>query len=280
MPTVSTVAELRSLLKPYSQHKIGFVPTMGALHDGHLSLIKASHEQCDITVVSIFVNPTQFAPHEDFDAYPRHLQQDCDKIQSLAKESILFTPTRSTVYPNKPVFTQVSVPSLSQLFCGISRPHFFDGVCDVVLRLFNIVQPTMAFFGEKDFQQVTIIKTMVSELFMPIKIITCPIVRETNGLAMSSRNQYLSASQKQEAGCIYTAFLDAKEHVSSGIFDITRLKERMKTIITQNKSITIDYVAIVNASTLKEEATCNTNSRILFAGTLNSVRLIDNMSLS
>lgn len=275
-----SVSDIQQQLHPYRHQKIGFVPTMGALHNGHLSLMKNSHGLCDITVVSIFVNSAQFSPSEDFDTYPRQIEKDIAFIKSLKNPTLIFTPQEKDIYPTNSPTTHISVPTLSQQYCGRTRPHFFDGVCAVVNRLFNIVQPQVAFFGEKDFQQLTIIKKMVHDLFMPITIKSCPIIRESNGVAMSSRNRYLSEQEKQEASVIYRSFLEAKQHFGRGMTQSNSLIKIMTQFIHQNSTITIDYLSIVNSHTLKSIQDCSVDSRILFAGYLNKVRLIDNSSLS
>jgi pantoate--beta-alanine ligase len=266
LQTVTTIKECQSALTRLREggKSVGLVPTMGALHEGHLSLIKASKKACDITVVTIFVNPTQFAPHEDFDRYPRPLAKD----QALLKNAgvdILFTPSVSEIYPStQKHHTQVYIPHLSKKLCGKTRPHFFKGVLMVVNRLFNITQPTHAFFGEKDFQQLTLIKQMATDLFMPIRIIGCPIIREKNGLAMSSRNQYLSEEDKTIASQIYASLTHAKT-LATTTHTKKALIQEVKAHLT-HKKIEIEYIDVMQ-------------DRLLIAVRLGGVRLIDNVGM-
>jgi pantoate--beta-alanine ligase len=276
---VTSIQDLQRYIDAYreSGKTIGFVPTMGALHEGHISLVKAAQQHCDVTVVSIFVNPAQFGPNEDFDRYPRTLEADAQRLEAENVE-LIFSPSVETLYPpgdTKP--TQVHVPVLSTLYCGASRPVFFDGICTVVSRLFNIVTPDAAFFGEKDFQQVAIIRKMVHDLFMPISIIGCPIIREDSGLAMSSRNRYLSEENKVRAATIFNALHTAKERFKNGETNCDKLLDTVRS--TLDPAIEIDYCVLVDATTLQETRTATSNSRILFAGNLSGTRLIDNIGL-
>lgn len=276
---ISSIQDLQSYIDAYRKEgkTIGLVPTMGALHDGHLSLVKACKTHCDVCVVSIFVNPKQFGPNEDFDRYPRTLEADTALLEKAGVE-LIFSPTVSTLYPDSDTPpTQVHVPVLSSLYCGASRPIFFDGICTVVTRLFNIVKPDSAFFGEKDYQQVAIIRKMTHDLFMPISIVGCPIVREDSGLAMSSRNRYLSDSDIPKAATIYTALSTAKQAFQSGTTRSDTLRDLILT--TLDDDIEVDYCVIVDAFTLQEMDTATSDARILFAGTLASTRLIDNIGL-
>jgi pantoate--beta-alanine ligase len=250
---------------------------MGALHSGHLSLVTTCKQHCDVCVVSIFVNPQQFGPNEDFDRYPRTLETDARLLENEGVQ-LIFSPTADTIYPKGSIPpTQVHVPTLSELYCGASRPQFFDGVCTVVSRLFNIVKPDAAFFGEKDYQQVAIIRKMTQDLFIPVSIVGCPIIRESSGLAMSSRNRYLSEENKVKAASIYSALTQAKESYQSGTTSSQSLLESISSHI--HPDIVIDYCVIVDASTLEEVTRVSTDARILFAGTLEATRLIDNIGL-
>jgi pantoate--beta-alanine ligase len=259
---------------------IGFIPTMGSLHEGHLSLVKKSLKENEITIVSIFVNPAQFGPNEDYDLYPRSFKTDSILLSSIGV-SALFIPTVDMIYPDGiKIATQITIPTLTKLYCGHSRPQFFNGILTVVLRLFNIIQPTIAYFGEKDFQQVSLIRKLVSDLFLSITIKSCPIIREKNGLAMSSRNAYLSKQQIEEASSIIEALTKAKKHFST----VSPLAVDLKTIIlkhiTQNSKITIDYCEIIDSHTLlSKKRTVEKKDRILFAGYLGNTRLIDNIEL-
>lgn len=276
---VSSIQDLQHYIDAYrAQNKtIGFVPTMGALHTGHISLVKTCQQHCDITVVSIFVNPQQFGPNEDFDRYPRTLKNDITLLEAQGVE-LIFSPETTTLYPDDTTEpTRVHVPVLSTLYCGASRPVFFDGVCTVVSRLFNIVKPDSAFFGEKDYQQVAIIRKMAHDLFMPIHIVGCPIIRETSGLAMSSRNRYLSDIDRPKAASIYAALSLAKSAFKSGTTQSSTLLEIIHS--TVHPDIILDYCVVVDAFTLEEIETITSDARILYAGTLSSTRLIDNIGL-
>ncbi|MFA5880032.1 MAG: pantoate--beta-alanine ligase, partial [Candidatus Margulisiibacteriota bacterium] len=205
MLIISQLNELKNEIAKLklSNQTIGFVPTMGALHEGHLSLVAKSIEENDKTIVSIFVNPTQFGKNEDLEKYPRPIEKD-QKLLQEAGTAIIFRPSNEVIYLGDPdLGTIIFEPSLSKKLCGLTRPDHFQGVCSIVLRLFNLIQPTRAYFGEKDFQQLTIIKKMVHDLFLNVEIISCPIIREKNGLALSSRNSYLTAVEKEEASFIY-----------------------------------------------------------------------------
>lgn len=257
---------------------IGFVPTMGALHDGHLSLIESCISQCDRTIVSIFVNPTQFGQNEDFDSYPKTLDADIRLLEKLSVD-VLLTPTTNDIYPHQSIgTTQISVPHISQLYCGVTRPHFFDGVCSVVLRLFNIIQPTHAFFGEKDFQQFVILKRMVKDLFLPISLHSIPIKRSPSGLALSSRNSYLSPDQTEQASAIFQGLSSAKHAFLSGETRPSELISMVKDRI-DSSGILIDYCSIVDSETLSSVRCATPGNRILFAGYMGKTRLIDNIGL-
>tara|TARA_B100000427_G_scaffold303475_1_gene288037 strand:- start:12827 stop:13663 length:837 start_codon:yes stop_codon:yes gene_type:complete len=262
-------------LKNQNRH-VAFVPTMGALHKGHESLIKYAQNIADDVIVSIFLNPIQFAPNEDYQNYPRPLQEDIKRCQNLGI-SALFLPTEQTIYPKNSLSTHVSVPDLSALYCGQSRPHFFQGVTNVVIRLFNIIQPNSAIFGEKDYQQLIIIKTCVNNLFLPISIYGAPIIRNSQGLALSSRNHYLSKQATSEASSIYKSLSMAKQAVLSGITNPTELDSLIQSHLAA--SITIDYIAYVDSNSLLPVDIVNPGNRILFAGTLNQTRLIDNIAV-
>lgn len=258
---------------------VGFVPTMGALHEGHLSLIETSIQKTDKTVVSIFVNPTQFGKNEDFDQYPRQLENDLLILQNFNID-ILFTPTHDDIYPHSlKERIQVKDPILSKLYCGVTRPQFLDGVLGVVLRLFNIVMPDKAFFGEKDYQQLIGIQKMAKDLFLSTEIVGCPIIREKNGLAMSSRNAYLSKQERQEAAIIYQGLCFARKLLDMEETDSQKIIEKVSEFITKDSMIRIDYIAIVDPNTLKLKRQASKDDRILFAGYLNQTRLIDNLAL-
>lgn len=258
---------------------IGFVPTMGALHDGHLSLLKQSLENNDITIISIFVNPTQFNNFEDLEKYPRTLEADIKKIKSLNKNIIIFSPTISEIYPGKTVSSSFDFDGLENQMEGKHRPGHFDGVGTVVKKLFEITQPNRAYFGQKDFQQLQIVKKLVDKLNLNIEIIGCAIHREKNGLAMSSRNQRLSEKAKIEASIIYNTLKEAKEK-----FKTKSANQTVKFVEKQFKNhpnFKLEYFEIADEATL---ITCKRKSktkkyRAFIAVFIEGIRLIDNLSL-
>lgn len=259
-------------------YKIGFVPTMGALHEGHTSLIRIAKKYCDKVIVSIFVNPIQFGPKEDYKRYPRNIKKD---IQILKKEKVdvLFYPTVKQMF-SKDFSTFVEVDGkfcLSKKLCGISRPGHFRGVATIVLKLFNIVFPDIAVFGQKDYQQQLIIKKMVKDLNLNVKIITGSIVREKDGLAKSSRNSYLSKEQRLQAPILYQSLLLAKKMVIDGEKDASKIIAKAKKFILQNSSFKIDYFSIVNPKTLENIKKVNRPVLIAVAAYLGKTRLIDNL---
>jgi len=261
---------------------VGLVPTMGALHAGHLSLIKKAKEVCDRVVVSVFVNPIQFGPTEDFDKYPRTLDADkalCDK----EGVDIVFAPTPSEMYGegkklSNDTLTYVCPPFFYvNTLCGKSRPGHFDGVCTVVNKLFNIVQPDKAFFGQKDAQQVIIIRKMVTDLNIPIEIIQCPIVREESGLALSSRNKYLTEKGKKDALALSKILNNIKLCYNKGVIDISALKETAYSFLTEKHDL--EYLEFVNKYTLENKDTADNDTMVLIACRVEGVRLIDNIYL-
>ncbi len=277
MQTVTSNAELQALLNPIRATKrIAFIPTMGNLHEGHLSLVRKGHESADIIVVSIFVNPMQFGANEDLDTYPRTLAMDKEKLIA-EKCHILFTPSVNDIYPSGiKQQTRVSVPELGSAHCGQSRPGHFDGVSTVVAKLFNIVLPHCAVFGEKDFQQLAIIRKMVNDLCMPIEIIACPTGRADDGLALSSRNQYLNEQERALAPLLNQTIITAKKGLNNGK-KIKSVRDNAIEKLT-DAGFMVDYFNIVDADTL---ADVNVNSReivILAAAFLGTPRLIDNQT--
>ena len=254
------------------------MPTMGALHEGHLSLVKHSKNTCKITIVSIFVNELQFAPEEDFEQYPRTLEQDLAKLKHL-KVDALFLPLSTEIYKNDFSFL-ISEKKLSQKLEGLSRPGFFSGVTTIVCKLFNIIQPSFAFFGKKDIQQLIIIKKMVSDLNFNITIVGCETIRESSGLAMSSRNQYLSNEDKKSASLLYKTLVLGKDLLNN-FEEVGSVKLQMKTTLENNKKIKIDYISIANLDTLREfkknVILKNEKAVISAAIFINGVRLIDNI---
>ena len=276
MKIVSDIREMQQLAGHYRQQgkTIGFVPTMGYLHEGHLSLMRRARAQCDILVVSIFVNPTQFGPNEDFERYPR----DFDRDERLCREvgvDVVFYPTADAMYP-QPYLTYVHVEKLSETMCGASRPGHFRGVTTVVTKLFNIVQPHIAVFGQKDYQQSLIIRQMVRDLNFDVEIDVAPIVREADGLAMSSRNKYLSPEERQQALVLYRSLTRAEELIREGERNVDTLLQAMKTVISEAPDARIDYIAIVDAETLEPLSTVRHNTVIALAVYIGTTRLIDN----
>ena len=253
---------------------IAFVPTMGFLHEGHLSLIKKAKEVGDIVVVSIFVNPTQFGPKEDLDKYPHNFERDRELCQDAGADFI-FYPEVNEIYPET-YFTYVEVHNITHALCGLSRPEHFKGVTTIVTKLFNIVKPHKAIFGQKDFQQSQVIKRMVSDLNMDIEIIRSPIIREADGIAMSSRNKYLSESERKDALVLSKSLLLAKDFIKIGKLDSIYIKDKMIKLISSVPS-QIDYVEIVDADTLKEVEQVKNNTLFALAVKIGKTRLIDNL---
>ncbi len=258
-------------------NKISLIPTMGFLHKGHLSLIKKARKYGDKIVVSIFVNPTQFSPREDFDKYPRDEKRD---LRLLRKEGIdiVFIPKIKDMYPDE-YESYVIVKELSKIYCEKSRPKHFCGVTTIVLKLFNIVNPDFGIFGEKDYQQYIIIKKMCRDLNVPVKIIPSPIVREKDGLAMSSRNRYLLAVERKEATVLYKSLKLAEDMASSGIKDVKTIKKEMTKLIKSKKFPEIEYIEFVEPESLRRVKTIEGPVRILEAIWIGKARLIDNIEI-
>jgi pantoate--beta-alanine ligase len=258
--------------------KVVLVPTMGFFHPGHLSLMEYGKTAGDRLVVSLFVNPAQFGPQEDLGRYPRDLERDVGLAQE-AGVHCLYTPEAEAVYP--PGYqTYVTVESLSQGLCGASRPGHFRGVATVVLKLLNRVAPQVAVFGEKDYQQLMVVKRMVADLELPVAIVGRPIVREPDGLAMSSRNSYLSPGERGAAVCLYRALVAARELVASGARSRANILEAVRQIITAAPGTDMDYAALVDPETLKDVEAIHGEARLLLAVRINKTRLIDNTLLS
>ena len=279
---VHTIKELRQKRAEWKGLKVGIVPTMGALHEGHLSLIKKAKETCDKVVVSVFVNPIQFGPSEDFDKYPRTLDKDMELCNSVGVD-LVFAPTPKEMYGegnrlSNDTLTYVCPPFFYvNKLCGKTRVGHFDGVCTVVLKLFNIVQPDYGFFGQKDAQQVIIIKKMVKDLNVPIEIIQCPIVREESGLALSSRNKYLSEEGKKDALVLSQILKNIKACFQKGITDVSALKETAYSYLTDKHDM--EYLEILDKNTLEEKPNADKDSIALIACRVEGVRLIDNIYL-
>jgi len=281
MQTYSTNTPLQNILRKTREHgqTIAFVPTMGNLHEGHLDLVRKAHTLCDLVVVSIFVNPLQFGPGEDLDTYPRTLAADKEK---LFKEGVdvLYTPGVEEIYPEgMAAQTLVRVPGLSETLCGSSRPGHFDGVTTVVSKLFNIVQPDVAIFGEKDFQQLSIIQKMARDLCMPIKVVGTPTARDGDGLAKSSRNSFLSNEQRNIAPIIHQTLLTCREAIACDFDNFLQLESHARMKLLQ-AGFEPDYFAIRDARTLLAVTQDTEEIAILAAARLGSTRLIDNVHLT
>ena len=281
---IHTIEELREQVKNWKKEglTVGLVPTMGALHNGHLSLIKKSVEKCDKTVVSVFVNPIQFCPGEDLDKYPRTLDAD-QKLSEEAGAAVVFAPSPKEMYGEGHImsndFLTYVIPPFFYVdkLCGKSRVGHFDGVCTVVNKLFNIVQPDFAFFGEKDRQQLIIIKKMVKDLNIPIEIIPCPIVREESGLALSSRNKYLSEKGNTEALALNRILFNIKTCYNKGIKDVNALTETAYSFLNENH--TLEYLEFRDKNNLEEKEVADNNTIVFIAVRVENVRLIDNIEL-
>ena len=281
---VHTIKEVREQIKEWEKAglTVGLVPTMGALHNGHLSLIKKAVEKCDKVVVSVFVNPIQFCPGEDIDKYPRTLEAD-QKLCESNGVNIVFAPTPSEMYGDCQMrtndFLTYVIPPFFYVnkLCGKSRVGHFDGVCTVVNKLFNIVQPDFAFFGQKDAQQLIIIKKMVKDLNIPVEIIPCPIVREESGLALSSRNKYLSEEDKIQALALSKILNNIKNCYKKGITNVEALKETAYQFLNDHHDL--EYLEFMNEENLDEMTTADDHTRVFIACKVGGVRLIDNILL-
>lgn len=276
METVHTIQWMKELAKNalVNERSLGLVPTMGALHEGHFSLVRAAKHKCSPVVVSIFVNPKQFAPTEDLKKYPRTFEADREALASLGVD-ILFAPTPDEMYPAG-FSTSVSVKGLSERLEGRARPGHFDGVATVVLKLCEIVQPRVAFFGRKDAQQARIIRQMVTDLNLSTEIELCPIVREPDGLALSSRNVYLSPEDRRAAVAISRALAACKECISSGERDVARLLATIRGKLESEPRLTVDYAEIVDADSFEPVRMIRGNCYVLIAVKVGGTRLIDN----
>lgn len=260
-----------------SGRRVGVVPTMGALHEGHLSLVEASRAECDVTIVTIFVNPTQFGPGEDFDLYPRTLEQDVNKLAEVGADYV-FVPAGDAIYrPGHS--THIDPPVVAQPLEGECRPGHFRGVATIVLKLFQMIPVDVAFFGQKDYQQSLVIQRMVDDLNVPIEICICPTVRETDGLAMSSRNAYLSAQERRQALAISQALEQATAMRDSGEKSASSVLANMRRILADANILRVDYVALVDPNTLEEREHLHEATVALIAAYVGSTRLIDNKLL-
>ena len=281
---VNKITDLRDIVLNWKKegYSIGLVPTMGALHAGHISLIKEAKKHCSKVVVSVFVNPIQFGPSEDFDKYPRTLEKDVEACSAQGVD-VVFAPTPAEMYGDNRnlsnnTLTYVCPPYFyTDKLCGKSRVGHFDGVCTVVNKLFNIVQPDKAFFGQKDAQQLIIIRKMVADLNIPIEIIGCPIIREESGLALSSRNKYLSEDSKKEALALSKILRNIKQSYKKGITDVEALKETAFSFLNEHHNL--EYLEFVNKTTLEAIDLADNNTLVLIACKVDGIRLIDNILL-
>jgi pantoate--beta-alanine ligase len=277
MEVIATVKEMRRRSEQLRQEgkTIAFVPTMGYLHEGHLALMREGKDRGDILIISIFVNPTQFGPEEDYEKYPRDMQRDLKLAQKVGVD-IVFTPSAREMYPDN-FQTHVEVERVTQHLCGISRPGHFRGVTTIVAKLFNIVKPHLALFGRKDYQQLVTIKRMVEDLNMDIEIIGIPTARERDGLAMSSRNTYLSPKKRKEAASLYRALRKGEELFRQGERNAAVILTAVRGIIEEAKPTTIDYVKICDAHTLEDIEEIKGEATIAVAVQIGKTRLIDNL---
>jgi pantoate--beta-alanine ligase len=275
MKTVKTIAEMRQL-RAQITGTAGFVPTMGYLHEGHISLVNKAREENDVVFVSIFVNPTQFGPKEDFRNYPRDLKRDLAMLEPAT--DYVFVPADAEMYPEK-YNTWVEVNDITDRLEGVIRPGHFKGVTTVVNKLFNIVRPTKAYFGQKDAQQVAVIKKMVTDLNMDLEVVACPTMREKDGLAMSSRNTYLTPEQRKAAVVLSRALRMAKELWTNGETESAEIRQEMTSLIRKEPLAMIDYVSIADNETLKEIHRVKTPALVSLAVKIGKTRLIDNIVL-
>lgn len=274
---IHSIQEMQEYRKLIGNTKnVGFVPTMGYLHEGHLSLVERSNKESDITIVSIYVNPSQFGANEDLSKYPRDLDRDLDLLGQYNVDAV-FYPNNDEMYPSG-YLTWIEVEQLSHLYCGYSRPGHFRGVTTIVAKLINIVKPDYMYMGEKDFQQIAVLKQMIRDLNMDTIIRECPIVREADGLAKSSRNVYLSSEERRDALCLYESLLKAKELIFHKETSLWKIKDQMIQHI-HSKNGQIDYIEFIHPDTLKVLEKVEDQMRIIMAVYIGKTRLIDNMGI-
>ncbi len=280
MQVVTSISELRQTINSYKKNNevVGLVPTMGNLHAGHLDLVSKAASKADRVVTSIFVNPTQFERADDLESYPRTMQQDLEQLEGLGVD-VVFAPTAAEMYPHGGLVTEVDVPKISSLHEGASRPGHFRGVATVVSKLFNIVMPDLAVFGQKDFQQLSLIKQMVADLNMPIEIIGAATIRESDGLAMSSRNNRLSPDQRKLAPNLYGVLSQLEKKVKQGNIEYQQAQDEVVAELTK-VGFKPDYILVCDANTLLEAAEGDKELVILAAAYLGEVRLIDNIQIA
>src|ERR1700686_2004870 len=280
MKMCATIPEARAACRDArARHKrLGLVPTMGALHEGHLSLVRAAKAQCDVVAVSIFVNPTQFGPTEDLAKYPRQFERDCELLEKEGVD-LLFAPSVEEVYPRGSV-TWVTVEGLSDKLDGRSRPGHFRGVTTVVAKLFNIIEPDVAFFGQKDAAQLAVIRRMVRDLNFPVEIAACPIVREADGLAMSSRNAYLSGEERSRAIVLHRSLEEAEKRFRAGERNSNRLISAARELIYSEPNVRLDYLEMVDPESLEPVEIISGTALLAVAVCVGTTRLIDNAVLN
>jgi pantoate--beta-alanine ligase len=279
LQVITSIEDIKQRIKTFKENQlsIGFIPTMGALHEGHLSLVRQAKEENDKVVVSIFINPLQFGINEDFTQYPRAFDNDC-KLLSKEDVDIVFNPKAPEMYPNG-FCASVVLEHLEDRLCGKSRPGHFRGVAVVVLKLFNLVKPDVAYFGQKDFQQTVVIKRMVADLNLDVNIKVLPTIRDKEGLALSSRNAYLNGTEKKDALCLYKALIKAQTMVNAGAKNAEEIKGEMEKIINNCKSARINYISIVNPETLEAVSEVRSGNVAALAVRIGKTRLIDNIIL-
>jgi len=280
MKVIQRKAEMHeySLRRRGEGRSVGLVPTMGALHDGHFSLVRRAREECDTVVVSIFVNPTQFAPNDDLDRYPRTLEADCEACRRLGVDAVFAPPDDEVYLPDAE--TYVVQERLAGVLEGASRPGHFRGVLTVVLKLLNTVAPDVAYFGQKDYQQTVVVRRMVADLDVPVAVRVLPTVREPDGLAMSTRNQYLSPAEREQAVCVYESLQLCRELFAAGERSAGKLKEEMRARITREPAVEIDYVEIARPDDLRPADPVERGDVVLAAVRVGATRLIDNVILA
>lgn len=277
MRVIEKISDMKEVIRSNKAlgKTIGFVPTMGYLHEGHLSLMKKSVEANDLTVISIFVNPTQFGPNEDFEKYPRNIERDLQLAESVGVD-VVFAPSVAEMYPDN-YKTYVNVEDITNVMCGLSRPGHFRGVTTVVNKLFNIVEPDKAYFGQKDAQQVVVLKKMVRDLNMNLEIVTCPIIREPDGLAMSSRNVYLSEEERSAALILSKSLFEVEEMIKKGEKSRETVVKYLIDRIKSEKLADIDYVEVVNTESLGQVEKLEGSILVALAVRFGKTRLIDNV---
>jgi pantoate--beta-alanine ligase len=276
MHIIKTTTEMQRVCRELraKRSSFGFVPTMGALHEGHLSLVRRARSECDAVVASIFVNPLQFAPGEDFTRYPRTWEEDCGKLEAEGVE-VLFAPEADEMYPAGAV-TTVTVAGVGDRLDGASRPGHFTGVATVVAKLFHIVAPGRAYFGQKDAAQVAVLRQMVKDLNFDLELVRCEIVRDKDGLALSSRNRYLSEAERGHALVLHRTLLKIEQLIAEGVLDSAILIQNATEILNAEAGVRLDYLAIVDADTLLPVPTAKRHTLVAVAGYVGSTRLIDN----